>query len=120
MENFTIKEILETSLKKLKIELFEEEIYHRTCMLFDIWLKQKELRGLFELYKSYEENVIVDLGPIQSYDRSKGYKEQYIKFLMNCNLIFLEEVTNPTNVIYLIYYWLLAEIKIDKKILAEI
>lgn len=120
MEEFTIKEVLETILKSLKIELYEEEKYKKSCILFDIWVKQKELGKLFDLYKCYEENITMDLGPTIIYTPSLSYKEQYIKFLMQNDLIFLDTEKDPQILISLIYYWLVKEIKNDRDILLNI
>lgn len=116
MEKFTVKEILLNKLNSLKSELFEEPLYQKTLVLFDIWLKQKELLYLYDKidnkYQTNTDNVYV-------YNKEKPYKEQYISFLMITDTIFLEEVHEPIIVINLIYFWLLREVRIDKQILNQ-
>lgn len=120
MEQFTIHEILENKLKELKIELYEDFTYRKSCILFDIWKKQKELGYLFDLYSVLEENKTIDMGEVITYSPSNSYKEQYIKFLMNHDLVFLHEIQDPKILIHLIYYWLINQIKHDKLILNNI
>ena len=120
MEQFTIQNVIQEKLQTLKVDLYEDNLYKKTCVLFDIWTKQKELGLLFDLYSAIEEDRIVNVGPTTFFKDNENYKDQYIKFLLNNNLIFLHEVNDPVVLINLIYYWLLVEVKHDKKILNDI
>jgi len=116
MIQFTINEILDNTIKNLKTELFEEKKYQQVVMLFKIWQKQKELLYLYSSYAYLEEDKQFVVNDVTVYDPSKTYKQQYISFLMNTNLIFIEEQKNDLPMLLtLIYYWLLAEIKMDKE-----
>lgn len=113
METFSIREVLENKLKSLKSNNYDNPLYRKTCILYDIWLKNKELLYLLDLYKVYEENKVVELDDVTTYDPSGTYKEQYISFLMKTDMIFIEEVEDDNTLITLIFYWLLREVKID-------
>ena len=52
-----------------------------------------------------------------SFTKPPTYKEQYIEFLMQHDLIFLVEVKDKLSLLNLIFYWLLADVKKDKKLL---
>lgn len=117
METFNIKEILEKKIKEYKVDMFENLLYKKVCVLFDIWSKQKELAYLYDLYESIEKQVPINIGHIYTYNNKSSYKEQYISFLMETDLIWIDECTDKKTVLNMIYYWLLADIKKDTKIL---
>lgn len=120
MEEFTIKEVLENKLRELKKDFFEDQIFQKVSILFDIWTKQKELGYLFDLYETIESNKVINLGKVVKYDPTLSYKDQYICFLMEHNLIWIDECEDNRSVLNMIYYWLLADIKKDKQILNKI
>lgn len=120
--NFTIKEILRTHIEMMKIDLCEDLLYQKVTILFDIWVKQKELRYLFDLYNTIEKDTVLtmDENITRKLEENSTYKEQYVSFLMDHNLIFLMEVSDKIMLCNLLYYWLLSEIKVDKEILENI
>lgn len=117
MENFTIKKVFADKLNDIKKEMYEELLYKKVTTLFQIWQKQKELGYLYDVYSAIESKKVVDIGPIYNINDSLSYKTQYISFLMEQDLIWIEECENSEIVLTMIYYWLLADIKKDKKIL---
>lgn len=117
MENFTIKNVFTDKLKEIKKELYENLLYKKVMTLLEIWQKQKELGYLYDLYSEIETKKPVNVGPIYKCNELLSYRDQYITFLMEHNLIWIEECENNEIVLTMIYYWLLADIKKDKKIL---
>lgn len=114
MKNFTIKNVIEEKIKEFKIDLFEEDLYKRVCILFNIWQKQKELGYLYDVYAALENKQTVNTGEVYEYDEKISYKTQYISFLMKHDLIWLDDCKDKKTVLTMIYYWLLADIKKDK------
>lgn len=122
---FTIHDVLLDKLNEIKVEVYESPLYEKTLTLFDIWATQKRLGFLFDKYEALErkEKGIQDkpnnCGSTSaiSFTKSPSYKEQYVEFLMEHDLIFLVEVKDHMALLNLIFYWLLADVKKDKKLL---
>lgn len=117
MECFTIKNVFADKLKELKKDMYDELLYKKVNVLFQIWQKQKELGYLYDLYSEIESKKPIDVGPVNICSDLLSYKDQYISFLMSQDLIWIEECKNNGTVLTMLYYWLLADIKKDKKIL---
>lgn len=123
---FTIYDALSNKLNEIKVDVYENPLYEKTLILFDIWATQKKLGYLFDKYEAIEkkEKGIQDnqntggaMSSSISFTKPPTYKEQYIEFLMQHDLIFLEEVKDKLSLLNLIFYWLLADVKKDKKLL---
>ena len=116
MNQFTIKDILENKINNLREDLFEEQLFQKVVVLFNIWKTQKELLYYSSVYEHLEQDKQFAVNDVTFYNPSEKYKKQYISFLMKTNLIFLEEKKEePLVLINLMYYWLLSEISIDRK-----
>lgn len=121
---FTIYDVLLDKLNEIKVDVYENPLYQKTMVLFDIWATQKKLGYLFDKYEALErkEKGIPDSKSVEtsstiSFTKPPTYKEQYIEFLMKHDLIFLVEVKDKLSLLNLIFYWLLADVKKDKKLL---
>lgn len=121
---FTIYDVLLDKLNEIKVDVYENPLYQKTMVLFDIWATQKKLGYLFDKYKALErkekgipDNKSVETSSTISFTKPPTYKEQYIEFLMQHDLIFLVEVKDKLSLLNLIFYWLLADVKKDKKLL---
>ena len=121
---FTIYDVLLDKLREIKVDVYENPLYKKTLILFDIWTTQKKLGYLFDKYEAVEEdekgiqdNKNTGTSSSISFTKPPTYKEQYIEFLMQHNLIFLVEVKDKLSMLNLIFYWLLADVKRDKKLL---
>jgi hypothetical protein len=121
---FTIYDVLLDKLNEIKVDVYENPLYQKTMVLFDIWATQKKLGYLFDKYEALErkekgipDNKSVETSSTISFTKPPTYKEQYIEFLMQHDLIFLVEVKDKLSLLNLIFYWLLADVKKDKKLL---
>lgn len=120
---FTIHEVLLNKLNEIKVDVYEQPLYKKTLVLFDIWATQKKLGYLFDQYEALERKEKGLPEPTQhdscsaSSTKSSSYKDQYIEFLMKHDLIFLVEVEDKNSLLTLIFYWLLKDVKHDKKLL---
>lgn len=117
MERFTIKNVFTDKLKEIKKEMYEDLLYKKVSTLLEIWQKQKELGYLYDIYSQIESDKPIDIGPVYKFNELSSYKDQYITFLMEQDLIWIEECKNDEIVLTMIYYWLLSDIKKDKHIL---
>jgi hypothetical protein len=122
---FTIYDVLLDKLGEIKVDVYENPLYEKTLILFDIWATQKKLGYLFDKYEAAEKkekglqdnkNTGESISSI-SFTKPPTYKEQYIEFLMQHDLIFLVEVKDKLSLLNLVFYWLLADVKKDKKLL---
>lgn len=120
---FTIHEVLLNKLNEIKVDVYEQPLYKKTLVLFDIWATQKKLGYLFDQYETLERKEKGLPEPIQhdscsaSSTKSSSYKDQYIEFLMKHDLVFMVEVEDKNSLLTLIFYWLLKDVKHDKKLL---
>lgn len=121
---FTIYDVFLDKLNEIKVDVYENPLYQKTTVLFDIWATQKKLGYLFDKYEALEkkekgipDNKSVETSSTISFTKPPTYKEQYIEFLMKHDLIFLVEVKDKLSLLNLIFYWLLADVKKDKKLL---
>lgn len=120
---FTIHEVLLNKLNEIKVDVYEQPLYKKTLVLFDIWATQKKLGYLFDQYETLERKEKGLPEPIQhdscsaSSTKSSSYKDQYIEFLMKHDLVFMMEVEDKNSLLTLIFYWLLKDVKHDKKLL---
>lgn len=121
---FTIYDVLLDKLNEIKVDVYENPLYQKTMVLLDIWATQKKLGYLFDRYEALEkkekgipDNKSVETSSTISFTKPPTYKEQYIEFLMQHDLIFLVEVKDKLSLLNLIFYWLLADVKKDKKLL---
>lgn len=121
---FTIYDVLLDKLNEIKVDVYENPLYQKTMVLFDIWATQKKLGYLFDKYEALErkekgipDNKSVETSSTISFTKPPTYKEQYIEFLIQHDLIFLVEVKDKLSLLNLIFYWLLADVKKDKKLL---
>jgi len=115
---FTIYDVLLDKLNEIKVDVYENPLYQKTMVLFDIWATQKKLGYLFDKYEALErkekgipDNKSVETSSTISFTKPPTYKEQYIEFLMQHDLIFLVEVKDKLSLLNLIFYWLLADVK---------
>lgn len=122
--NFTIHEVLSNKLNAIKVDVYETTLYQKTVLLLDIWATQKKLGYLFDKFEEIErkekglpEQPQYETSSASSSTKSTSYKDQYVEFLMKHDLIFLEEVEDKVALLNLIYYWLLRDVKHDKKLL---
>lgn len=114
--DFTKKEVIEGALNKIKVDVFENPLYQKTLILFEIWETQKKLGFLFDQYE--EISIRVESNESSSIVSEKlSYKEQYIEFLMKHDLIFIEEVEDSLVLLNLLFYWILADVRKDKGLL---
>jgi len=123
---FTIHDVMLDKLNEIKVDVYENSLYEKTLALFDIWATQKKLGYIFDKYETIEQkekgiqdkkNICESASSPISLTKPQSYKEQYIEFLMKYNLIFLVEVDDKLSLLNLIFYWLLADVKKDKKLL---
>lgn len=120
---FTIHEVLLNKLNEIKVDVYEQPLYKKTLVLFDIWATQKKLGYLFDQYEALERKEKGLPEPMQhdscsaSSTKSSSYKDQYIEFLMKHDLVFMVEVEDKNSLLTLIFYWLLKDVKHDKKLL---
>lgn len=119
METFSIQEILTNEINNLKKDCYESNLFNKVDILFKIWLDQKDLLFQYKKLECFEKEVPFIINDIRRVESKKDYKSQYISFLMETGLIFIEEQKDkPEIVLTLIYYWLIKEVNIDKKSLS--
>lgn len=121
---FTIHDVILDKLKEIKVDVYENPLYKKTLTLFDIWTTQKHLGYLFDRYEALErqergipEKTETCSSSTISLTKPASYKEQYVEFLMEHDLIFLVEVEDKLSLLNLIFYWLLKDVKKDKRLL---
>ncbi|QUH22100.1 hypothetical protein [Alkaliphilus sp. B6464] len=111
---FLLHDIFLDKLGSIKPEVFEEPLFQKTMILLDIWVTQKRLVDLLHEFDDLGKNKNIPITCSIYNGKQLSYKEQYISFLMNNDLIFLEEVKEPQSLLNLIYYFLVREVKYDK------
>lgn len=120
MKGLNIKELLELKLKALLLEIPEDELLQKTYLLYNIWVKQKELAYHLSVYSEIGNDPSLKIEGICYCDTIPSNRDESIRLLFENDLIFLVEVTDPIVLTHLIYYKLLKDITHDKALLNNI